>query len=98
MAQLNFPFWMARLADDPMATITGLQPFAFSSPKRLAAFLTAQNAVHWQLHLVTRYSAVTYLTELQLLGHTRIDLNPDKDGEGGVGLEITDLLENLSES
>jgi hypothetical protein len=93
---LSFPFWMARLAD--RAATSGLQPLAFSSPRRLSAYLTAQDVEHWQLHLVTRYSAVTYLTELQLLGHTTLGVNVNEDGTGGTKIQINDLLDELAKN
>jgi hypothetical protein len=91
---LNFPFWMARLADQPGGS--GLQPLAFSSPRKLAAYLDAQNVLHWQLHLITRYSAVTYLSELQLHGHASIRVNADDDGSGGSAFPIGELLDELT--
>jgi hypothetical protein len=91
---LNFPFWMARLADQPDGS--GLQPLAFSSPRKLAAYVDSQNVQHWQLHLVTRYSALTYLTELQLAGHTTIRLNANNDGSGGTTVKINDVLTGLT--
>jgi hypothetical protein len=91
---LNFPFWMARLADRPEGS--RLQPLAFSSPRKLAAYLDSQNVQHWQLHLVTRYSAVTYLSELQLCGHTSISMNANQDGSGGITFQISELLDELT--
>jgi hypothetical protein len=91
---LNFPFWMARLADQPNGS--GLQPLAFSSPRKLAGYLDSQNVQHWQLHLVTRYSALTYLTELQLAGHAIIRINADNDGSGGTTVEISDAIAGLT--
>lgn len=91
---------MARLADhtagSPGSKSAGLQPFAFSSPRRLSAYLTAQDVEHWQLHLVSRYSAITYLTELQLLGYPTISVNADEDGAGGKNLQISELIESLT--
>jgi hypothetical protein len=95
---LHFPFWMARLANSIAAQPenVGLQPVAFSSPRKLSAYLAARNAQHWQLHLVTRYSAVTYLTELKLLGYSTISLNPREDGSNDATLQIGDILESLT--
>jgi len=78
---IRFPFWLL-VSESPEP------PMAFSSVKKMEAFLVSNKTKIGIIRLVNRYTIKTVVKHLVKTGHQFICYDPNEDGTGGHSVPI----------
>jgi hypothetical protein len=100
MTNLSIPFWLVserKYVLNPPATIPCADPaavHAFTTAEKLAQFMQARGGARWEINQVTdREGVIVAVAELHSNGATKLCINPEPDGSGGLLISLSDVLE-----